>query len=326
MVLSTVLVLLTAISLTTCRKEAASVTPPPAPRKTGTITIGTFSKAYGNLPFYVARHFRWFESDPALAAVTIKYVEYNDRPSISDALSSGQLQVLFSGDAPALLCRAQGNDIRAVMVSGNAEQEIVVAPDGPIQTVRDLRRKKIGVLQATSSHYALLKILRAHGMKESDVSLSFLNPTEARVAFESNRIDAWAVWAPFVEQEQASGKGRPVIGGDALINSLMSVSTDYSKTNEPAVRAIAAAVARAKQWMIGHPAEAQRIAAEQLGLDAKVVALAWPKFNWSATLDDGLISDLQAKIDFLAASDKTRQGKTFDVRTAYVDTRFLAPR
>lgn len=296
--------------------------PPAKPAPARIVTIGTFSKAYGNLPYYVARHFKWFEEDPALSGATVKYTEFNDRPAISDAFASGSLQVLFSGDAPALLCRAQGSDIKLVAVSGSAEQEIVIKPDSPIRKVPDLRHKKVAVLQATSSHYALLKILKANGMSESDVIMNLMSPAEARVAFESGKIDAWAVWAPFVEQEQAAGLGRVVVGGDALINSIMSVSAEMIRTNESVARAIVNSVARAKQWMVTNPDEAQRIATEELGLDQKVVATAWPKFNWAAQLDENLTKDLQAKIDFLASLDKTRQGKTVDVARDYLDIRF----
>lgn len=298
----------------------------PEPSVPRIVTIGTFSKAYGNLPYYVAKHFRWFENDPSMAGATVKYTEYNDRPAISDALSTGGLQVLFSGDAPALLCRAQGNDIKVVAVSGNAEQEIVVRPDSPVHSVPDLRGKKVAVMQATSSHYALLKILQANGMGEANIAMKLMSPPEARVAFEAGRIDAWAVWAPFVEQEQADDLGRVVVGSDALINSIMSVSGDLLRTHEPIVRAVVNSVDRAKRWMVANPDEAQRIAVEQLGLKPKVVALAWPKFNWAAQLDDALTKDLQAKIDFLASLDKTRQSKTIDVSRDYVDRRFRGVR
>src|SRR5215212_1772881 len=227
-------------AMTGCRREperaiptttTAPVTSPPTMTRR-TITIGTFSKAYGNLPYYVARHFRWFESDPALANATIRYAEYNDRPAISDALSKGELQILFSGDAPALLCRAQGNRIRAIAMSGNAQQEILVRPGGRITRVSEMKGRTTAVLQATSSHYALLKILRANGMSEQDVRLTFLSPAEARVAFESGRVDAWAVWAPFVEQQEVAGTGKALAGGDALINSVVSVSETYLSEDE----------------------------------------------------------------------------------------------
>lgn len=300
-----------AIFISGCGQRA---TPPPTQ-----ITIGTFSKAYGNLPYYVAKHFNWFESDPALKGVALHYTEYNDRPSISDAFGAGKLQALFSGDAPALLCRAQGNDIRAVVVSGYAEQEVVVRPDSVIKDVSDLKAKRVVVQQATSSHYALLRILKMSGLGESDISLQFMAPAEGRAAFESGQVDAWAVWAPFVEQEQVAGVGRVVVGSNARINSLMSLSEDLIKSQRPIAVALANSIRRAKQWMVANPADAQKIAVEQLALDPKVVVTAWPKFNWQADLDDAMSADLQAKVDFLAAQDKTRQSKSVDVKRDYVD-------
>src|SRR4051812_6881493 len=86
------------------------------PKKRGTpqletVTVATFSKALGNSPYHIAKHFRWIEEEGALKGVTIVHKLYNDRPSISDAFSSGELQVLFSAEVPSILCRAQGNDI-----------------------------------------------------------------------------------------------------------------------------------------------------------------------------------------------------------------------
>lgn len=291
------------------------------PKRT-TITMGTFSKALGNTPYYVAKHFRWFEDDPNLKGITINYKEFNDRPSISDAFSNGDLQVLFSGDAPAILNRAQGNDVRLIAISGNAAQEILVRTELPINSVADLRDKKLAVQQGTTSQYALLRILRSNGLNESDVQLQYMAAPEARAAFESHDIDAWAVWAPFVEQEQVNGRGRVLPKSEILIHSVMSVSNPFLTQSEPQLRGIVAAIERAKAWMIANPAEAQQIAAEQLGLDPKVVSTAWPKFDWSAHLNDVIIADLQAKADFLAANDKTRNSKTIDVKKDFSDIRF----
>ena len=290
--------------------------------KPKTITVGTFSKALGNSPYYIARNFGWFEDDPAFKDVTINYKEFNDRASISDAFSHGDLQVLFSGDAPAILNRAQGNDVRLIDISGNAAQEILVRTSLGIQTVAELRGKRLAVQQGTTSQYALLKILKANGLGETDIQLQYMTAAEAKAAFESADLDAWAVWAPFVEQEEVNGRGRVLPKSEILIHSVMSVSSPFITQYEPGARAVFAAIERAKEWMIAHSEEAQKIAAQQLGLDPKVVSTAWPKFNWSAHLNDTVITDLQAKADFLAASDKARNSKTIDVKKDFVDLRF----
>jgi|ERR1051325_3089230 sulfonate transport system substrate-binding protein len=286
------------------------------------VTIATFSKALGNSPYYIARHFKWFEEDPALKGVNFIYKEYTDRPSISDAFSSGDLQVLFSAEVPSILCRAQGNDIRIVTLSANVAQNILVRKELPINSVSDLRGNKLAVLQGTSSHYGLLKILNAAGLKETDLQLLYMSPAEAKAAFESDKIDAWAVWAPFVEQQEVSGKGRLVVGGDAVIDSAVSISASFLKQHELAARAIVTAIHKAKKWMVEHPEEAQKIATQELGLDPEVVKVAWPKHNWAARLNEAMIDDIQAKATFMAEMDKTRQSKKLDVRKELIDLRF----
>jgi len=292
------------------------------PKPLQSLTIATFSKALGNSPYHVARHFKWFEEHPSLKGVTITYKEYNDRPSISDAFSKGELQVLFSADIPSIICRAQGNDIRIAAVSTSVTQNILVRSDLPFKTLPDLRGKRLAVLQGTSSHYCLLKVLKGIGMRDTDFELVYMGAPEAKVAFESGRIDAWAVWAPFVEQQEVSGKGRLVVGGDAVINSVMSLSSTFLNQHENTARGVAAAIQRAKKWMVEHPEEAQAIAASELALDPAVVKTAWPKHDWSVVLSESLIPDLQEKADFLAAADKTRAN--IDVKKDLVDLRFAS--
>jgi len=281
--------------------------------------MGTFSKALGNSPYHIAKHFKWFEEEPALKNVKITYTEYNDRPTISDAFSKGDLQVLFSAEVPSILCRAQGNDTRIVALSANVGQSILVRSDLPYKSVPDLRGKSIAVLQGTSSHYGLLKILKAFNLRESDVDIRYMPPAEAKVAFETNKIDAWAVWAPFVEQQEVTGKGRLVQGGDAVIDSVMTLSAPFIKDHETAAKAVVSVIQRAKNWIGEHPDEAQQIMAQELGLDPRVVKLAWGKHNWGAQLDEPMINDIQEKATFLAEADKTRAGKNLNVRQDLID-------
>ena len=317
--LAILLALATSLSFLSCRNNGGPTATP-----TTAVTLGTFSKALGNSPYHIAKHFKWFEEEPALKGVKITYTEYNDRPTISDAFSKEDLQVLFSAEVPSILCRAQGNDTRIVASSATVGQSILVRSDLPYKSVSDLRGKSIAVLQGTSSHYGLLKILKAFNLRESDVDLRYMPPAEAKVAFETNRLDAWAVWAPFVEQQEVNGKGRLVQGGDAVINSVMTLSAPFIRDHEAAAGAVVSVIQRAKKWILENPDHAQQIMAQELGLDLKVVQLAWGKHNWAAQLDDALINDIQEKAAFLAEADKTRAGKTLDVRKDLVDLRFRA--
>jgi len=287
------------------------------------IVIATFSKAIGNSPYHIAKHFGWFAELPELKGRAIQFKEFNDRTAISDAFSAGDLHVLFCAEVPSLLCRIQGNDIRIVDLSTKVEQSILVPPESTIKGPKDLRGRKVAVLQGTSSHYCLLKILAANGVAERDLDLRYMAANEGKVAFEGGQIDAWAVWAPFVEQQEVSGRGKALSGGDAYINSVMSVAYPVISTEPAVVRALVGTIERAKGWIRENSQEATEIVARDLGLDVEVVRLAWPKHDWAATLNAAAIADFQAKADFLAKQDKTRQGKSINVASDAVQTSFL---
>jgi sulfonate transport system substrate-binding protein len=276
------------------------------------ITIGTFSKSMGNVPFYIAKEKGWFEK--AIGDdYEITYAEYNDRPSIASALSSGSLKFIFSAEIPAILIEAQGEDIEFENLSATLSQEIIVSSSSKMVKVSDLKGKKIAVLAGTSSHYALLKILEDNGLSPKDVSILFMPPAEAKVAFENKSIDAWAVWPPWVEQQQVTGFARSLTGSNAIICSVGYMPYDFIKSKPFVADSLSNIINRAKEWILNNPEESQLITAKQLDLDIKVVKLAWTKFNWSAKYDKSILDDIQKKAKFLSEEKLTRDNILIDV-------------
>ena len=200
--------LIVVIVLLGCDRRQSTTTPAPAQDHPLTLNLGTFTKSIAHAPLYAALHFKWFEEEPNLRGVKIQYRDFNDRATISDAFANGSLDVLFSAEIPQILCRAQGNDIRIVMLTTWAIQEILIQNDITANSFVDLRGKTLAVQAGTSSHYAVLKLLEANGMRPTDLNLKFMSPAEARTAFESREIDAWAVWAPWIEQQTVAGRDR----------------------------------------------------------------------------------------------------------------------
>ena len=135
------------------------------------LTIGYFSKAIGYAPYYVAKYHGWFEKDPALTGWTIKHVEYGDRPTISQAFDKGDLQFLLSADIPAIMCRAQGNDIRIVTMSGLVTLQWLVRSDLPVKSLVELKGKKVAFQSGTSSHYGFLTTTVKAGLSKDDLNI-----------------------------------------------------------------------------------------------------------------------------------------------------------
>jgi sulfonate transport system substrate-binding protein len=170
---------------------------------------------------------------------------------------------------------------------------------GEAQSAADLKGSKIAVLAGTSSHYGVLKLLKEAGVAPNNVEIIDMAPPDAKSAFETGQVDAWAVWPPFVEQEELAGVGRALPKGDALIHSIMAVSGTFAAKNPTTVKALVSVLNETKTWMIKQPEEARAIVAKELDIPLQVVERAWPRHDWSATLSDGVIADIQAKADFL---------------------------
>ncbi len=321
-VLTRRIILFVAAAVIVASGYAIRATNPTPPAR---IVVGTFSKALGNAPYHVAKHFKWFEAEPALKDATISYQEFNDRPAIASAFSRGELDLLFSAEIPSILIRAQGEDVSLVLASTFAAQEVLVPASSQVKSVTDLRGKKVAVQAGTSSHFGLMHILENAGVNLGDVSLVLMPAAEGRAAFEAGSIDAWAVWAPWVETQEVQGRGRALSGGQAVIYSVGTMRKAFIRNHAAQGKALFEVIQRAKAWIIANPSEAQKIVSQELGFDLAVVERAWPKFDWSVRLSAQVIPDFQAKAAFLAAQKLTRENAVIDVAADLVDLSFERP-
>ena len=78
--------------------------------------------------------------------------------------------------------------------------------DSPIQSVADLKGKKVGLNKGSNVHFLLVRALESAGIGYDEIEPAFLPPADARAAFASGAIDAWAIWDPFqASAEQTLG-------------------------------------------------------------------------------------------------------------------------
>lgn len=288
-----------------------------------TLTFGTFSKSLGNAPYHIAKHFGWFDSHPDLSGHKIVYTEYNDRPTISQAFDSGELQMLFSAEAPAIMCVSQGNAIKIVDIASTVFLNFLIRSELEINSVEGMKNRPIALLRGTSSHYGLLKNLTSRNLNVDDFDIRFMSPPEARTAFEGGQIDGWVIWSPFLDIQLMSGKGKELQGTDYPITNTMAVPSELINKDEKIVHAMVSVIERGKEWLVQNPKEACPILAKELNLDLEVVKSATKNFLYNAVLNDEVLTDFQQKANFLAEQDATRQDKPVDIRGEFVDLRFI---
>lgn len=126
------------------------------------------------------------------------------------AVNTGQLDGNLQTWSDLMAPLAEGIDLKVVQVLDNSfGNDAIVAKPG-IETVKDLKGKTVGTELATVDHFMLLKALAMNGMTEKDIKYTNLTVGDAAAAFIAGKIDAAAIWQPWIAQIQREGKGKVI--------------------------------------------------------------------------------------------------------------------
>lgn len=124
------------------------------------------------------------------------------------AMASGEVPIGEVGSSPATAAIAQGMDVEIVWILddiGNAEQ--LVARNGSgINSLQDLKGKKVATPFVSTTHYHLLAALKDAGVNPKEVQILNMRPPEVAAAWERGDIDATFIWNPVLAKVKANGK------------------------------------------------------------------------------------------------------------------------
>jgi NitT/TauT family transport system substrate-binding protein len=158
----------------------------------------------GWVAWYVAEQKGLFKKHGANVKL-VWFANYTD--SIS-ALSSGQLDANSQTWSDTLGPLAKGLPLKAVLVNDNSAGNDALMVSPKVKSFADLKGKSVAFEQYSVSHFVLATALAKNGMGQDDVKLVNLAAGDAAAAFIAGRVDAAVVWNPWVNQIEASGKGR----------------------------------------------------------------------------------------------------------------------
>ncbi|NEQ29200.1 MAG: aliphatic sulfonate ABC transporter substrate-binding protein, partial [Microcoleus sp. SIO2G3] len=93
-----------------------------------------------------------------------------------------------------------GADLVIVLTNDNSTgNDKIIAAEG-INSVEDLRGKKVAAEEGTVDHFLLLLGLEKSGMTQADIEFQPLETGAAAAAFVAGQVDAVGVFAPFTTQ------------------------------------------------------------------------------------------------------------------------------
>ena len=211
---------------------------------------------------------------------TITWKSFTSGPPLLEALNAGAIDIGGVGNTPPLFAAAAKSKIEVVSgATMGAEGDTIVVPqDSDIQSVADLKGKKVAVAEGSSANYNLLAQLAKADLSYEDVEVKPLQPADALAAFTNKHVDAWAIWDPYTSQAELEADARILVDGGGLVNGMTFQAANPDALDDKATRAAVedylGRIAEAQVWSNTHRDEWAKVWAEETGLSPDVTRRA----------------------------------------------------
>jgi sulfonate transport system substrate-binding protein len=215
-----------------------------------------------------------------LKAVGYKVVwtEFPSGPPLLEALNVGSIDFGNTGEAPPIFAQAAGAPLQYVAYEPPAPrgEAILVPKVSKLQSVADLRGRKVALNKGSNVHYLLVKALEKAGVKYSEIEPVFLAPADARAAFERGAVDAWVIWDPFQAAAEAATGARTLADGTGIVSNYQFYlsSKKFLESSPGIVDLILAQLSEVDDWAKGDIHAVAEQLAPSIGLPVAVVEVA----------------------------------------------------
>ena len=138
----------------------------------------------------------------------IDFRKFNSGADVFAAIASGDVQVGYVGSSPYAAATSRGLDVKAFYLASisGTDEALVVRNGSGINSVKDLKGKKLAAAPVSTDHYQLLALIKSQGLTEKDVQVFAIPQPEIVAAYNRGDIDGGFVWDPALTELKKNGK------------------------------------------------------------------------------------------------------------------------
>ena len=223
-----------------------------------------------NVPTIIEKNQEIFEKDFGEMGISTEYAEITSGADQTQALASGDVQVLYAvGATSVILSAANGADIKVLnMYSRSPKAFCMYSKDESLTTPESLKGKTIAGPAGTNLHELLVSYLAQAGMSIDDVNYVSMSIPDAKAGLDGGSVDA-ALLAGSVAYNADKQGYHKVTDGEGLIKAIIAVATTQKFYDEhPEVIAqLEKSQQEIADFMKENPDETMSIVAKELDLD-----------------------------------------------------------
>lgn len=238
----------------------------------------------------------------ASEGVKVEWTEFPAGPPMLEALNAGAIDIGPVGESPPIFAQAAGAALTyAAAIAPNPKGNgVLVLKDSPIQSVADLKGKKVVFAKGSSANFLIVQLLEKAGLKFSDIEPIYLTPADARAAFVKGDADAWVIWDPFFAAAEVGTNSRVLADGTDVnkLGGYYIASRKFAAEQPKILKAILEEVRNLENWSDKNRDEVATVLTDALKLDAEAVKKATQRrvFGLTAVTND-IIAEQQRVAD-----------------------------
>jgi sulfonate transport system substrate-binding protein len=192
-----------------------------------------------------------------------------------------------SGEAPPIFAQAASPNLVYVAnqpAAPNAEA-LIVQKNSPIQSIQDLKGKRVALNKGSNVHYLLLKLLEKNQLTLQDIQVVYLPPADARAAFEKGAVDAWVIWDPFFAAAEQQIGARVLATGQNLVSNHQFYLADrkFAEQHPEVLKTVVQQLNQTTEWVKTHQDDAARLLEKPTALDFNILKTSISRMGFGVT-------------------------------------------
>lgn len=227
----------------------------------------------------------FLEEDLKADGIKVRWVQSLGSNKALEFLNAGSIDFGSTYAAAALVGRINGNPIKTVYVYTRPQGvALVKLKDSPIQSVADLKGKRVAVTRGTDPHIFLIRALAKHGLGEKDIQSVLLQHADGRAALVRGDVDAWSGLDPLTAAAELEN-GAVLFYRDPELSTwgFLNVREAFAKDNPALVKRVLAAYEKARIYALKNPAEVNQALVKLAKLPENIIARQLEREDFSTS-------------------------------------------
>ena len=254
-----------------------------------TVKIGALKLIHSITPYFYEKF--------APEGVKFEIIPFETPTDGKNAVVTGTVDFGLFGFAAATLGGANGEPLVVIAAACNRGMAVVAKKDSGINTIKDLRGKKVAILPGSTQEVVILDRLAAEGMTVKDVEAVRLSFSDMAPALARGDIDAYVGAEPGPGISLANGVGQiveyPYSTPTGSLNMVLTTRREMIEKDPELVKALLAIHRKATEFAMGDREAFVTMAMQKLGQQKPSIEKAAPNVELTWKIDDQFLKQAQ---------------------------------